>query len=199
MPASARAGTGTRDVLYVSRLEPRKGIDDLLRAVPLVIAAEPAARFTIVGAQLGSLPGGATYENLFASSVPAEVADRVRFLGWVADDEVDRIYASADVFVLPSRYESFGLAPLEAMARGLPVVTTRIGGIREVVTDDVAVLVPPGDHEALAAALIDLLGDATKRSRLAAAGRAHVEERFSAELMTERTIALYQELTGQRC
>jgi glycosyltransferase involved in cell wall biosynthesis len=101
--------------------------------------------------------------------------------------------AAADLFVVPSRWESLPIAALEAMAAGLPVLATRVGGVPELVDDGMTGrLVPPGDEGALAAALSGLLADATARERMGAAARRLVAERFRLETMIERTERLYE-------
>src|SRR5262249_51194424 len=106
------------------------------------------------------------------------LGDSVRLLGEVPDDaEVGRLYREADVFCLPTVQEGFGIVFLEAMASGLPVVATTAAAIPEVVPDGKAgLLVPPGDVEALAAALVELLRDPGRRAACAAFGHKHVRQ-----------------------
>jgi N-acetyl-alpha-D-glucosaminyl L-malate synthase BshA len=115
--------------------------------------------------------------------------DRVRFVG--AHAEVERLLAVADAFLLPSEYESFGLAALEAMACGTPPLTVRAGGLPEVVTDGLdGVLAPPGDDEALAAAAASLLADPARLRAMGEAARATAVERFE----VSRVVPLYEGL-----
>jgi glycosyltransferase involved in cell wall biosynthesis len=110
-------------------------------------------------------------------------------------DDVPAILAAADCFVLASNSEGLPLSILEAMAAGLPVVASDVGGVHEVVTDDVTgFLVPPGEPEALAAPLAALLKDADLRERLGAAARADVQARFSVSRVQEEHLALYRRM-----
>ena len=105
------------------------------------------------------------------------LGDRVRFLGWRAD--LNRLYADLDVVVLTSKNEGSPVALIEAMAAGRPVVSTRAGGVEDVVTDgETGVVVPIGDAPAVARAVVDLLEDPARAARLGAAGRASVVARF---------------------
>jgi glycosyltransferase involved in cell wall biosynthesis len=126
---------------YVGRIEPRKGVLDLVRAAPAIRAAAPGARIVLVGDDTyGSDP---EYARLVAASTEVE------HHGWVAD--AAGLMAHLDVLVLPSYAEPFGTVLAEAMAAGTPVVATTVGGLPEVVTDGVdGVLVPPGRPDALA-------------------------------------------------
>lgn len=153
-------------LLSVARQYRRKDTATLLAALPAVLRVHPGVRVRIVG-------GGPELPALERRAEAAGLGGAVRFLGEVADDrEVRREYFRADLFCLPSLQEGFGIAFLEAMAAGLPVVAAAAGAVPEVVPDgEVGVLVPPRDPEALAAALVRLLSDADLRRRLGEAGR----------------------------
>lgn len=106
---------------------------------------------------------------------------------------------SADLFVAPSLYESFGLIFVEAMRWGTPVVGTRVGGIPEIVKDDESgLLVSPGSPDELADAIVALLLDEERRCRIGEAGRRRVEAEFSVERMAERAVAFYNQAIGGR-
>ncbi|MBU6309321.1 MAG: glycosyltransferase [Planctomycetes bacterium] len=178
-------------ILCVGRLEARKGTDVLLAAAERVCGADRRARFVLVGKDAGG-NGVTSYAKDFTSRAPALVADRrVVFEGAVSDDALQQHYADADLFVLPSRFESFGLVLLEAMAFGLPLVASAIGGITEIVDDAVGLLVEPGSVESLAGALVRLCDDASLRRRLGAEARARFAERWSIEAAARRTAATY--------
>lgn len=157
-------------VLSVARQYRRKDTRTLLDAFARLQASHPEARLRIVG-------GGPELPRLRARARELGLGDRVTFLGEVPDDgAVRREYLAADLFCLPSLQEGFGIAYLEAMAAGLPVVATRAAAVPEVVPDgEVGLLVPPRDPEALAAALARLLDDTDLRRRLGQAGRRRVE------------------------
>jgi glycosyltransferase involved in cell wall biosynthesis len=117
----------------------------------------------------------------------------------VDDARRDELYATCDVFVAPSRYESFGLVYLEAMSRAKACVACEAGGaMRIVIGGETGHVVPPGDGSALAEAILDLARDREKRLRMGAAGRARAETEFSVERMVERTLALYDEILESR-
>ncbi|MEN9936589.1 MAG: hypothetical protein RLZZ387_3168 [Chloroflexota bacterium] len=158
-----------RTILCVARQYPRKHVADLLRAMPLVRRDVPGARALIVG-------DGPEHAALLRLHAELGLRDATWLLGAVPDDDdLARMYQRADVFCLPSVQEGFGIVFLEAMASGLPVVATRSAAIPEVVPDGLAgTLVPPGDVDALAGALVALLQCPRRRARLGALGREHV-------------------------
>jgi glycosyltransferase involved in cell wall biosynthesis len=165
-----------------ARLDRQKGLDVLLRALP----ALPEVDLEIVG-------DGPERAALEALAREAGVAERVRFAGWsdAARDWLPRW----DAFVLPSRFEGLPLSILEAMLAELPVVATDVGSTAEAVRDGVTGrLVAAEDHEALAAALRDVLADPERARALGRAGRALALERFTARAQARRYEALYDEI-----
>lgn len=177
-------------LLTVARMTPQKGYDVLLAAVPKILARCPGARFAWVGE-------GPEQEILAATARHLGVGHAVHFLGH--RDDVPALMAAADLFVLPSRFEGHPLAALEAMALGLPVVGTRVCGLDEAVIDgETGLLVPPDRPDDLAAAILDLLLSAGRRSCLAAAGKRLIAERFNARHMAKTTIALYDRLLAEK-
>jgi glycosyltransferase involved in cell wall biosynthesis len=184
---------GPPTVVFLGRMERRKGTPDLLQAVPRVLDAVPDARFVLIGSDRPHCPGGRTHAAYLRDEFPAAVRERVTLAGRLPQADVDRWLQAADVFVAPSLYESFGLVFPEAMRWGTPVVGTTAGGIPEVVTDgETGLLVPPGDAAALGAALVRLLRDEALRNRLGAAGRAAVEKRFSSDRMAADAAGFYE-------
>lgn len=176
-------------LLFVGRLEPRKGVDTLLDALPMLLRANPRLRAFIVGDDSLS-PGGCNLKTAFLRRhADSPLLDRVHFEGVVPREQVVRHYASCDIFVAPSRYESFGLVFLEAMMFAKPCVGTRVGGIQEVVTDGVTgLLVHPGDPQALAVAVQRLIDDPVLRSEIGNAARQSFERNFGIELMRDRVL-----------
>jgi glycosyltransferase involved in cell wall biosynthesis len=173
VPADARV------LLAVCRLEPQKGIDVAIRALPEVVADHPDARLVV----LGEGPQRAELEAL-ARSLGAPV----HLLGRVPD--VAAWLRRADLLVHPVRWEGFGLALLEAMLASLPVVATRVSSIPEIVVDgETGLLVAPDDTAALTAALNRVLDDP---NGYGAAGEARARQEFSVARMAERTLALYE-------
>jgi len=154
------------ELLCVATVVPRKGHDLLVRA----LAAMPEAPWHL------TCVGGLDRDEAWASSVRAEaaalgVASRVVFVGELEREPLDALYDAADVFVLPTWYEGYGMAVAEALARGLPVVSTATGAIADLVGDDAGLLVPPGDVAELTRALSSVVTDATLRGRLSAGAR----------------------------
>jgi glycosyltransferase involved in cell wall biosynthesis len=171
---------GRRVAIFVGRLAPEKGLDDLLEAWPAVRHALPNALLLVVG------------DGVQRTALQARAAPDVRFVGSVEDPAP--YLQAADCFVLPSRSEGLPVALLEAMATGLPCVATAIGGIVDVLRHEVeGWLVPPGDVAALGAALIHAL-ESPDRDRIGAAGRARVIGDFSLEGVAEQFADLYRRL-----
>src|SRR5207248_8788002 len=126
------------------------------------------------------------------------LGDAVEFMSGISDQRVIELYAEAEAAVVPSLYEGFSLPAVEAMACGVPLVTTTGGALPEVVGTDgeTGLLVPPGDPGALAVAIGRLLDNAALRERLAAAGRQRVLEKFTWRACAEGTVAQYYEELG---
>ncbi len=118
----------------------------------------------------------------------------VEFTGRITTEELAKRYCTAEVAVVPSLYEGFGFPAAEAMSCGLPVVSTTAGALPEVVDDKSGILVPPGDHMAIAEAVKRLMGDEALRQRMGAAGRARVERLFSWEEAVKKIIDVYEEV-----
>jgi glycosyltransferase involved in cell wall biosynthesis len=167
-------GGGAPYVLSLGTIEPRKDLPTLVRAFDALAASRPDLWLVVAGRDGW---GVAAFESALAA---CRARARVRRLGYVAATERSSLLASATVFCFPSLYEGFGLPPLEAMAAGVPVVATAAGAVPEVV-GAAALLVPPGDDDALAGALAQVLDDGAVRQRLVGAG-----ERRVAELTWER-------------
>ncbi|MCI0349471.1 MAG: glycosyltransferase family 4 protein [Acidobacteriales bacterium] len=173
----------------VGSLRPIKAQHVLLNAVPSVLAGCPDALFVIAG-------DGPSWSELGALCRQLDIEEHVRFLGRRKD--IPDLLRSFDVFVLTSNDESFGNAIVEAMASGLPVVSTAVGGVPELVTDDTGILVHAGDDSAVAKAIIGLLRDPVRREAMGQAGRQRTVERFSLETMMRKREALLLELLEKR-
>ena len=174
-------------VLFVGRLSPQKGVRYLIEA---------AARMTRADFVIRLVGDGPERPELEALVDRLRLAERVRFDGFVAHDDVAAIMAAADVLVLPSVAEEFGSVLVEAMQAGLPVVATRTGGIADAV-GDAGVLVPPRDPAALAAAIERLFADGAERQRLSALARRRAGE-HDWELLADRILALYRKVVADR-
>jgi glycosyltransferase involved in cell wall biosynthesis len=176
-----------RVVLSVSAKRPHKNLAALIGALALI----PADRRPVL-----VLPGYPTwYEGeLRARASELGVAEDVRLLGWLPDRELEGLWRLAQLFVFPSLSEGFGLPPLEAMARGVPVVCSNAGSLPEVV-GEAALLFDPRDEAAMAAALERLLSDENEAQRLARAGKARVAE-FTWERTARLTLQSYARTLG---
>jgi glycosyltransferase involved in cell wall biosynthesis len=178
-------------VLYLGRLEDRKGIIPFLKAIPLIVDTWPGVQLVIAGGRHSSI-AARTLDQLLAAP---QVRQSVLLPGHVDWSAVASYYRRASIFVMPSLYETFGISALEAMAFGLPVVATTVGGLPEVVGDNVTgLLVAPNDVSALAKAVLRLLQDAELRQRLGQAGREKVKANFTVAAIAEQTLSVYDEL-----
>jgi len=166
MPARGSGGTGPLGLLSVGAVVPRKGYDVLIAA--LATLRELPWNLTVAGDRTRD---PATAQRLEADIARLNLTERVTLAGAVSNEQLDALYDGADLFVLPSRYEGYGMAFAAAIARGLPVIGTDAGAIPEAVSADAGILVPPDNVPALAAALYRLITDAGERGRLAAAAR----------------------------
>ena len=160
------SGGGPLALLAVGSLVPRKGYDVLLAALATLLHLP--WHLTIAGDRSRD---PATAQRTEADIARLGLTERVTLAGAVSDERLDALYDGADLFVLPSRYEGYGMAFAAAIARGLPVIGTDAGAIPEAVSTDAGILVPPDNVPALAAALYRLITDAGERGRLAAAAR----------------------------
>lgn len=180
-----RSGPWQARLITVARLEPVKSLDVLLRALDIARRGGLDAHLTVVGD--GSERGG--LERLARE---LELEHHVTFTGW--RDEVTELLRRADLFVMASRSEGLSLTLLEAMAVGLPVVATAVGGNPEVVEAGVTgLLVPHGDAAAMAAAMRDVLATPGRAAALGAAGRERALARFSLDAMADAYTRLYRD------
>jgi glycosyltransferase involved in cell wall biosynthesis len=178
-------------VLYVGTVMPRKGVTELVRALALVAEREdvPTPRAILAGEKTLDEAYTARVEELIAEG---GLEGHVELTGFVDGADLPALYSLADVFVVSSLEEGFGMTAVEAMAAGTPVVGTRVGGIPTLVEDGVqGRVVEPGDVEGLAAALGDVLADPAGRERMVERARARAAE-FSWEAVGEQFEAVYR-------
>ncbi len=182
---SALPVLNTRFILFVGTLEPRKNLSTLLRA----LARLPGeVRLVVVGAV------GWRDEALGDVACELGVADRVEFVGWVSEEELDALYRRARLLVMPSLSEGFGLPVLEAMSRGTPVVCSGAGSLPEIAAD-AALLHEPTDDFELACHIIALWTDDALHAEYARRGLARVQ-RFSWARAAQETLAVYRAALG---
>jgi glycosyltransferase involved in cell wall biosynthesis len=173
-------------IVCAARLEPEKDVASLIAAMPRLLHDFPAARCVIAGR-------GSLQESLAQQITDLHLDQQVRLLGFHSD--VLSLMAAADVVVMPSLAEPFGLVLLEAMSLGRPVVATRAGGPLEIVADGVTgLLIPPADPPALSAALARLIANPAEARAMGQAARDRFEQLFTDEHMAGAIADLYREL-----
>jgi len=178
-------------VLLIGRLVYEKGFQLALEAMPRVLDAVPGARFLVAGS-------GTHEDELRRQADELGIVGHGTFLGWIGDDVLHSLYRIADVCVVPSIYEPFGLVALEAMASGCPCIVADTGGLREVVPhEDVGLRFRSRDPEALAEVAIRVLSDDELGRRLVAEAHEHVR-RFDWADVAERTAGVYADLLPDR-
>lgn len=172
-------------VLWVGRVEPQKRLDVLLRSWAIVAAGHATARLRIVG-------GGTRLEEMRSLASELKLDDRVEFTGRVEPDEVPALFNAATLFTMSSDYEGLPMAALEAGQFGRPIVTTDAGGTAEaLIPGETGLVVEPGNPDALAVALLELLNDRERTERCAAAARRFIGESFSLRGCAEAYDRLY--------
>lgn len=223
LPLATGTPSDPREILYVGRISPEKGIHVLLAAFERVAAELPDAKLTLAGA-----PNSAPYEFLVALSdnphvralarfyggnwlksdlsgymailraqIPPPLAARISFLGFVPHANLPELYRRAAVLVNPSLSEAFGMSLIEALVVGTPVVATRVGGMPNIISDgETGVLVSPDNPTALANGIIRLLKDDSLRMQMGVRGRTLVAEQFSWDAVTDSLLAAYRTIVG---
>jgi len=182
--AKEKLGLGEKVVLYVGRLEPRKGVSTLINAMKHVDGT------LLIAGQGSMLPLLRERAKLLG------IGNRVRFLGMVEYSKLPLLYRASDVFVLPSLSEAFGIVLLEAMASGTPVIGTSVGGIPEII-DGCGLLVPPGNSKELARAINFVLSNQHIEKRLSHLGKKRVEQVYDWNVIVKRVVALYREVLDE--
>lgn len=192
VPASlAPLSRPARKLLFLAWLHKDKGILDLIAALPHILRYVPEAELVIAG---GGSAGCQTPEQLKEVAGALGVEHALRFAGWVDGARKQELLREADVFVLPSYCEALPVGLLEAMAAGVPVVASRVGGIPDVITHKVSgLLVEPGEPRTLAQAIVAILTDETLRQRLRVVAHREVQ-RYSMEAVVGELESLYREL-----
>ena len=191
-----RAERDPREVLYLGRLESRKGVLDVVPAMLRVLDAVPDATWTLAGADTSSAPGGRSVRETLLSRVPPPLRSRVRFLGHLDRAGARAALARAGAVVLPSRRENFPYACLEAMAAGAAVVGSVHGGMGEMIEPGRSgLLVDPCEPSQVCEALFRLLLQPQVGARLGAAAREGVAA-YAPRQVAERHLAFYREAVG---
>jgi glycosyltransferase involved in cell wall biosynthesis len=193
-PAALPVPVGSKVLLTVGRIlasEPGKGFDMVIRAMPLLLETFPNVYYVVVG----DGDGRPALEKL---ATTCGVAEHVVFTG-SRPDSIRGYYEAADIFVMPSRQEGFGIVYLEAMAAGKPVVAASLGGAKEVVADgETGFLVSYGDVDSLKRRLATLLADERLRRQMGEAGRRTVAEHYRFEAFRENLIGILEGCTNRK-
>lgn len=181
-----------QDVLFLGRLDANKSPDVLLRASRAALTANPGMRLVFAG------DGDLGRYGALAQEVG--IADRCEFLGWISGEDKERLFERAGIYCLPSKNEAMPMSVMEAMAHGVPVIATRVGGVPQLIEDGVdGLLMDVDDEGALAESLAGLAASPERRTELGLAGRAKVEGAFSVQVSIERLVGIYQELHEGAC
>ncbi|MEW6615445.1 MAG: glycosyltransferase [Thermodesulfobacteriota bacterium] len=201
--AKSRLGlNGQKFILFVGRIDPIKGLDNLIRAMSILTKDDRTngndLRLLVIGGTLSDEgnEGKSELKNLMKLTSELNLEDRIEFLGTKRQDLLPYYYSSAEVCVLPSRYESFGIVALEAMACGTPVIASEVGGLSYVMGDERAgFLVPEGDPEILAEKISFIVANPFIKEKF---GRDAVKraERFGWSLIADKVISLYSQLVS---
>lgn len=180
------ADAATKVILSVAELHERKGLKHLIKALPKVMAKSPNTRLIIAG-------DGPHKKDLIKLVNENKLSGYIRLLGHRKD--IPRIMASSDLFVLPSEKEAFGLVLLEAMTAKLPIIASDVGGIPEIIENEVnGVLINPSDHHKLAEKILDLFNDNFKIREYTEAGYDKLKSQFDAKTMAKKYDELYDQI-----
>ncbi|PRR74857.1 1,4-alpha-glucan branching protein domain-containing protein [Neomoorella humiferrea] len=188
-PVQVQPVAGDRQViLYVGRLVIEKGVQVLIAAFARLLKFYPRAELIIAGR--GPYEG-----ELIALAVNLGIGGKVRFLGFVTEEERNKLLGQSTVAVFPSLYEPFGIVALEAMSAGVPVIVSRTGGLAEIVEDGVTGLAfTPGDPDDLLRCLLAVLSNPGRAQKLSRHARAKVAQDYTWDAVAEETLALYKEM-----
>lgn len=185
-------------ILFVGRLVERKGLRFLIDALPQILDKHPEAHAVVVGA-------GPLRQQLETQVQHLNIRAQITFTGPVPEEELGALYKMASMFILPSVYDSggdtegLGVVLLEAMANGLAVIASQVGGITDIISSqEVGLLVEPGDSEQIAEAILGLLDDPARRQTLGDNGRRKVYSDFSWDHISSQTIRIYQAVSKQK-
>lgn len=197
IPNSVRANVAVRQpesgqpvrVLFLGRLEKHKGTFDLIDAWQKMLVEHRSGPKPVL-----VIAGDGDVDRVRKFVRDHGLTETVELPGWIAPEQVPALVRSAQILVLPSYYEGQPMSVLEAMANGLCVVTTDVGGIPDLIDGSCGILLPPGDIDQLASALRDVVADRALRIRLGAAGLARVHEEFDIDVIWRRYDELYRQV-----
>lgn len=177
-------------ILFAGEVGERKGAYDLLAIIPELVLRVPEVIIRMAG------NGDLDKIGVIADSL--HIKEHIQLPGWISPEKMVGLYYQADLFVLPSYHEGLPMAILEAMACGLPVVSTQVGGIPELIVEgENGILINPGDREALLNALCVLLTDSTLREVMGQKNIQKIKEKYDIPIYIEKLKSLYRELLGE--
>jgi len=175
-------------VLFIGRLVPQKGVEYLIRSIPMVLQQHRDIKFVIAG-------DGWSKDYLEELARTYGFGDKIRFLGFISDFDLKELTISSDVLVVPSVYEPFGIVALEGMAAGVPVVAANVGGLSEIIEHDrTGVLVYPKNPESIAWGIKRVLSDPGYSRWLVQNAKRKVREEYSWEAVARKTIEVYEKV-----
>lgn len=183
--AAGKAPRKRCEILFLGMVWKEKGVGELLTALSLPVVSRANWHLTIAG--IGDIP------HYRQQARRLRIADRVDFVGWMDEAGTQRLLEAADILVLPSHFECFPMAVIEAMAYGLAIVVTPVGAVQEAITDEeTGLLVPVGDSDGLARAIARLLDDPVLRQRLGVHARARFCQSFDLDIFERRIRQIYR-------
>ena len=183
-------GKDRKAVLFVGRLELRKGIDLLLESIQDLLDLYPSLEFWIAGDHSQKIKAGKTAKESFEKTASAKATRATRFLGAVTDEQLRGLYHACDLVVIPSRFESYGLVAIEAMMFAKPVVAAKVGGLAELVDDGATgLLFASEDRAAMVRNISKLIADPRSRSDAGRQARAVYDERYNVKTLAQRRLS----------
>jgi len=195
--ADTDASRRSRTALYSGRFDVIKGTDVLLDAIQSIVARHAGARVCIAGGLPDNPKGARRWQRRWLQAAAQQSVDAVRWAGWLDAPALAEERKQAALLVVPSRYETFGLAALEGLAAGMAVVASDAGGLPELIEHDVnGLLVPPGDSAALARVVGDLLDDPQRRARLGSAAASRVRADHGWKRVLPGMLAAWRQAAG---
>lgn len=178
-------------ILYSGRFVDRKGIRELFQAIPQVLAQAPKVRFVLAG----GYGTASEIESAWLNDALRPYSSQIEFTGWLTPDRVAECYRHADILVMPSWYEPFGMVILEGMLHGLPIAATSVGGPADILEHEkTALLFPPKNVQTLTSTLLRFVNDPTLRRRIGRAGARCVRRKWLWSSIVEKMRSVYQEI-----
>ena len=183
------AAPNEKIVLFVGRLVWQKGVESFIESCPFILGQHPEAKIVIVGE-------GIMHDDLCRRISTLGISSKVYVTGQMHDNMLNALYSCADVLVVPSLYEPFGLTALEGMASGVPVVASSVGGLNEIITHERdGILVPAGNSKEIAGAVNRILSDSNLAGELSRNGRVRARQ-FRSDKMVGETVKVYETVLG---